>query len=432
MKIAFVTPLFSAHERDWCVPWRVDHVRAVARHARVHVFPLRWPERGGPYDVFGARVHASGARPLRVQALRRWTRTIAMLAAEHRREPFTVVHGTLDLESALLAVVAGRRLRVPVALSVTDAALVDPWPARSTPAARWCRVAILFALGRATCITVGSRDLDARLRHILPPEVSERIVPAPFGVDTCRFARGRAAFDLPSGPWLSVGPLTAPKNHRLALDVLAGMTDRLVIAGGGPLRRDLEKYAGQIGVAGRVQWLGHVPHDIMPSVYRASSFTLHTPSRDAQGMAVLEAAACGVPVIGTAVGVLPELLPADCELPLPDDGPRAVSALAALARELGASPRQSRRLAEHARAVVDARFSLARTSARFLEIYAASERDGVQSVLPARASVQQSATRSGTSFCRHSDAGTELQSGLRGRPETVPAGTIDVPRANQA
>ena len=56
MKIGLVVPGFSADEQDWCIPALLDYVRVLAQQAEVHVFTLRWPERGGTYSVYGATV----------------------------------------------------------------------------------------------------------------------------------------------------------------------------------------------------------------------------------------------------------------------------------------------------------------------------------------------------------------------------------------
>ena len=62
MKIGLVLPGFSANERDWCIPRCSTTVRVLAGRADVHVFTLRYPERAGTYDVFGATVHALNER----------------------------------------------------------------------------------------------------------------------------------------------------------------------------------------------------------------------------------------------------------------------------------------------------------------------------------------------------------------------------------
>jgi glycosyltransferase involved in cell wall biosynthesis len=62
-----------------------------------------------------------------------------------------------------------------------------------------------------------------------------------------------------------------------------------------------------LGIADRVEFLGHVNHGALPPVYQKADVFAQTSRHEAQGLAVLEAAACGLPIVGTPVGVLPEI-----------------------------------------------------------------------------------------------------------------------------
>ncbi len=81
----------------------------------------------------------------------------------------------------------------------------------------------------------------------------------------------------------------------------------LKIVGEGPLRGELQRLAADLKIADRVRFAGEIDHGQMPAVYHAADLFVQSSRHEAQGMAALEAAACGLPVIGTAVGVLPEV-----------------------------------------------------------------------------------------------------------------------------
>jgi glycosyltransferase involved in cell wall biosynthesis len=83
----------------------------------------------------------------------------------------------------------------------------------------------------------------------------------------------------------------------------------LEIVGDGPLRSDLESLAGTLGLDGHVRFHGEIDHAGLPSVYRGAHACVISSRHEAQSMVVLEAAACGVPVVGTRVGIVPELTP---------------------------------------------------------------------------------------------------------------------------
>ena len=85
---------------------------------------------------------------------------------------------------------------------------------------------------------------------------------------------------------------------------------RLVLVGGGPCRRDYENFVNRRGMAGRVEFHGAVPHDLVPEFLRGLD-ALVLPSRSTPtwkeqfGHILIEAMACGVPVVGSSSGEIP-------------------------------------------------------------------------------------------------------------------------------
>jgi glycosyltransferase involved in cell wall biosynthesis len=112
-------------------------------------------------------------------------------------------------------------------------------------------------------------------------------------------------------------------------------------------------------MSGRVAFLGEVPHDDMPAVYHGADLLVQTSRHEAQGMAVLEAAACGVPSAGTATGILPEI---GIAVPRLEDLCRVVGGLVA---DRGALARRGR----EARAAVEALYTLEAAAERFRRLY---------------------------------------------------------------
>lgn len=361
MKLALVVPGFSSSERDWCIPALLDYVRVLAQDAEVHVFTLRWPERGGCYRVYGATVHAmDGRRHLGARVAGLWARAVRAIAAEHRRGPFDVVHAFWLDEAGWVAALAGARLRRPVVLSVAGGELVGKrdigyglglLPGR--------RVLARWLMGLAALVTGGSDYLLRLIRQQMPPGRHARIRRAPLGVDLDRF--GLADPATVTSIALNVGALYPVKDQALLLRTAArvpGLTVR--IAGDGPLLGALQAQAAELGLQERVAFLGAVEHGALPSVYAEASVFVQTSRHEAQGMALLEAAVCGVPAIGTPVGVLPEIgTAASTEAEL-------AGALEALLHD----PARRLRLGREARERAAEGFGLARAKRTFCELYA--------------------------------------------------------------
>jgi glycosyltransferase involved in cell wall biosynthesis len=109
---------------------------------------------------------------------------------------------------------------------------------------------------------------------------------------------------------VTVGGLEIHKNHEYLLRVVeaANRRDRnytLDLVGDGPCKRDLEKLSRELGLEGQVRFLGSRSdvRELLPR-YRAY---VHTSQRESLCMAIIEAMACGLPVVAGAIGGIPEL-----------------------------------------------------------------------------------------------------------------------------
>jgi glycosyltransferase involved in cell wall biosynthesis len=358
MKIGLVLPGFSAHERDWCIPALLDYVRVLAQRAEVHVFTLRWPERGGSYPVYGAAVHALyEGRRMGTRVLGFWSRATAAIAAEHERGRFDVLHAFWVDEPGWVAAWAGRRLGVPVVLSLAGGELVRlPDIRYGLTLLPGRRLLLRLALRQAAAVTAGS----AYLCELAKAQGAARQIQfAPLGVDICKFQPPVQPVSAPVV--LNVGSLVAVKDQarllRVFCEVVAEVPDaELIIAGEGPLRAELEALAD----GRRVRFMGAIDHGDLAAIYGRAAVLAQTSRHEAQGLAVLEAGACGVPAVGTAVGVLPEV-------------GQAAETDAALAGGITAMLRDTGRrqaLGRHARERILEQFSLDAALERFWQIYA--------------------------------------------------------------
>jgi glycosyltransferase involved in cell wall biosynthesis len=212
--------------------------------------------------------------------------------------------------SGLAAVTAGRACDVPVVQTFHALGSVKRRHQGAADTSPPHRVSYERQLGRAVDrIVVQCQDEVRELVMLGVPR--SRMVMIPSGVNTELFR--------PDGPAeprgaqrrvLTVGRLVERKGFE---DVIRAMTlvpgAELVVVGGTPDRQDpyagrLRELAAGCGVADRVRLAGAVPARDMPRWYRSADVLAAAPWYEPFGLTPLEAMACGVPVVATAVGGL--------------------------------------------------------------------------------------------------------------------------------
>ncbi len=221
-------------------------------------------------------------------------------------------------------------------------------------------------------VPAGSLARIARQSWRVPAERIHRI---PNGVDPEHFRpadpearrRARARFGLPASAHVvgSVGGLRAVKDHALLLRAAATLDEPpwILLAGEGPQRPALEALATDLGLSERTRFAGFLED---PAEAYAALDLFALPSRSEQmPLALVEAMACGLPVVATAVGDVEEIL-AGGGLTVPPGEPQAFArALATLL----ADEDLRRRLGAANRRRVRAQYPLAKTLESYTALY---------------------------------------------------------------
>lgn len=216
---------------------------------------------------------------------------------------------------------------------------------------------------------------NERTRQSLPRSASSKVIQlVENGVDLSLF-NGRKQASSADGRcrFVFMGRLVDWKRVDLLLEacaLLRGQRFTLEVLGDGPLRAALETQTKALELSERVTFHGMLPQERC-SALLAESDALVLPSlRECGGAVVLEAMACGLPVVATDWGGPADYLDAETGiLVAPKNHTEFVAGLASAMRRLIESPDLRRRLGESGRRRVEREFDWERKIDRILEIY---------------------------------------------------------------
>jgi glycosyltransferase involved in cell wall biosynthesis len=317
VNIGIVIPGFSANEQDWCIPVYLNLVRQLAKNHYVRVFPIRYPFTDAPYEVYGAHVFPFGGGSHSAR-LKRWQilwQVERALERHHRSRPFDVLHAIWADETGHIVNRVGKQLGIPTVVSIAGGELVGfktiQYGLQIGKVTRWLVHQAIKNAGHvvAPCLySARMAQAYAEFHGIMDLQEGERLSIVPLGVDTDLF--GPPANPQAQRPmeFLHVASLSPIKRQDVLLNLIAKMPSSQVhIVGEGRLQGYLQRLAEDLHISERVTFHGAVPHDQLPHFYQRAQYLLMTSQHEAYCMAALEAFACGMGIIGTGVGLIPEL-----------------------------------------------------------------------------------------------------------------------------
>jgi len=185
------------------------------------------------------------------------------------------------------------------------------------PRAMVARWAIRWSTAFADTADLVFAPSDFVARRLQTQGVRRPIEVLPTGIDLDRFrpgdqaeARQALGLDAEDRVLLYVGRLDREKNLEFLLDAVARVRTpriRLLLVGRGMLAAALGRAAAARGLGGRIELRGGSPPDGLPTYYRAADAFVFASTTETQGLAVLEAMACGLPVVAVRASGIEEV-----------------------------------------------------------------------------------------------------------------------------
>ncbi len=292
----------------WDVPAITGLVQDLSARFDITVYAGLTP--GGRHDpsecsTFSVRYIQShnGSAPKRFALL-----AMRAFLKDHSMRPFSLVHGLWGLPGGLAAVLAGKRVGIPSVVSLLGG------EAASLPDIRYgnmrtfaARTLTLYAARQAgDLVFLTGYQLDHLRRYGFTRTDGVHIIP--MGADPAAFPYVAERPASPPYHLLHVGHLNGVKDQRTLLmafrDISKRVDSRLRIIGEGVLEDELRTLARRLEVSDRVSFAGFIPHDKLRPHFDWAHLLIHSSLYEGEGVVIAEAAAAGVPVCGTRVGLL--------------------------------------------------------------------------------------------------------------------------------
>ncbi len=241
--------------------------------------------------------------------------SIAPFVTRLRKEfVFDVIDAHYVYPDGLAAVLLGWWFNVPVVVSArgSDLNVFEKLPL--------IRRILKWTLCRANAVITVSQALKNVTSGLGVP--AEKVTVIPNGVDSEKFfpmakkdTREQVGLPIERKIILSVGHLTPNKGFDLLIKAMKKLTEKshdipplLVIVGGGVYAKVLESLIESLQLQSSVQLVGSVPHSQLLWYYNAADLVCLMSEKEGWPNVILEALACGRPILASRAGGIPEIL----------------------------------------------------------------------------------------------------------------------------
>jgi len=248
----------------------------------------------------------------------------------HIQNHFLLSNAVFEAATELGIPVMGTNHMVPD--NVTHHLHLPPRLEQKVRAYLWYR---FVQICKQLCFVTAPTATAARLSQ--RPGLGKEVIPVSCGIDLARFTPGNNGseqkprhYDSELTPCdsdseikerygipdrlilLYTGRLDREKRVEVILRAMPGIVERvdahLVVAGPGKLRTDLETLVSKLGMKDRVTFLGYLPDEDIPRLYRVAEVFVIASIAELQSIVTMEAMASGLPIIAANAMALPELV----------------------------------------------------------------------------------------------------------------------------
>lgn len=224
----------------------------------------------------------------------------------HKKYDFDIIDGHFLYPDGVVAVILARLLNLPV-INTARGSDINLYPSYWFP-----RQLIRWAINKSNAIIsvcnflsfeIEKLDVNQPINIVLRNGVDLETF-APRNRKTMRKLLGLCGFTI-----ISVGNFIEGKGHHLVIEALKFMPDvTLILVGDGPMEKKLQFLVKKYGLNNRVIFSGILTQNKLAEYYSAADCLVLASSREGWANVLLEAMACGTPVVATKVSGTPEII----------------------------------------------------------------------------------------------------------------------------
>jgi len=232
---------------------------------------------------------------------------------------FDIIHAHYAHPPGFVAVLLGKIVKKPVIITCRGSDIHEYTEKNYPDKLRRSRV--LYSIKNAVyliCVSnflkrkVISLGIDDAKVTVIPNGVKSRMF---YPIDSS-VARKQINLPIDKKLLVNVALLTPIKGTKYLIDAFAELTKRrndvlLLIIGDGPLRAELENQVLALNLDGHVRFLGFIPNEELVFWFNAADLFVLPSLGEGFGIVLIEAMSCGIPIVASNVGGIPEIINED-------------------------------------------------------------------------------------------------------------------------